>query len=146
MTLMHISDDQNMIMTELIDNYLDIHSALIAESVSEVAENAQIMSDTLQKMKATNPQGNVKEMTASMEDSLQGLLSEDLQKARGSFKKLSKTVVDFVKGPGREGAMSSGIKVFFCPMEEERWLQKGTALKNPYLGKDMWICGTEEKL
>ena len=81
-----------------------------------------------------------------MEDSLPGLLSEDLQKARGSFKTLSRTMVDFVKGPGREEALSSGIKIYFCPMEKERWLQKGTALKNPYLGKDMLICGTEEKL
>jgi hypothetical protein len=30
-------------------------------------------------------------------------------------------------------------------MKEERWLQKEEDVRNPYLGKDMLICGTEEK-
>jgi len=142
----NISGDQKKVMTELIGDYLELHGALIAESVSAVAENARRMSETLKKLQATHPEESLQEMMTSIEDSLPGLLSEDLQKARNSFKTLSRTMVDFVKGPGREEAMSSGIKIYFCPMEKERWLQKGTDLKNPYLGKDMLICGTEEKL
>jgi hypothetical protein len=30
-------------------------------------------------------------------------------------------------------------------MAEEWWMQRGTDLKNPYLGKEMLLCGTEEK-
>ena len=141
-----ISDDQKKIMSIMVENYLDIHSALIAESVSNVALQARVLSDTLERVKVTNPEGSFKNMMVSVEESLQGLLSEDLQKARDAFKVLSSTMAGYVKADGREEALASGVRIYFCPMEEERWLQKGADLKNPYLGKDMWICGTEEKL
>ena len=80
-----------------------------------------------------------------VEKSLSGLDSGNLQAARDAFKGLSRTLVGYIKGPGREYARSSGIKIYYCPMTKERWLQKGADLQNPYLGKDMLICGSEEK-
>jgi RND family efflux transporter MFP subunit len=145
-TPVSISDDQKKIMSTMIENYLGIHIALVAESVSDIVLQTRALSTSLNKMKKTNPEGTLKDMMVSLEASLQGLLSKDLKKARDAFKILSSTMADYVKSEGRDDAVLSGIKVYFCPMEEERWLQKGTDLKNPYLGKDMWICGTEEKL
>ena len=142
----HLSDGQKNLITVLIGNYLKIHAALISESGPAIAQQSSILSDTLKKIKASTPKGTLKDVIASAEESMPGLLSEDLQDARNSFKGLSRAMVDLVRADGREEALSSGIKIYFCPMEEERWLQEGTDLKNPYLGKDMWICGTEEAL
>ncbi len=146
MPQMNINNDQKNMITALIEHYLIIHGALVAEEVSEVAGQTRIMSGTLGKMKATEQKGQLKEITASMEHSFHGLQSGNLQKARNAFKLLSRAMVNLVKGTGREEALSSGIKIYYCPMEKERWLQTGSDLKNPYLGKDMWICGNEEKL
>jgi hypothetical protein len=30
-------------------------------------------------------------------------------------------------------------------MQKESWLQQGTSVQNPFLGKDMLICGNEIK-
>jgi multidrug efflux pump subunit AcrA (membrane-fusion protein) len=138
--------DHSNIASGLIENYIKIHSALVSESVTEVAAEARSMSDELEKIRASDKAGEFRDITGPVEDSLSGLLSDDLQMARDSFKALSRVMIVFVKGSGREYAVSSGVKVYFCPMAEERWMQRGMELKNPYLGKDMLICGTEEKL
>jgi RND family efflux transporter MFP subunit len=142
----HMTNKQKHIMSGLIDHYLKIHAALVSESVPDVAEEARIMSGELGKIRASDADGQLKETIVPIEDALKGLLSgSNLKEARNAFKALSRSMAGFVKGPGREDALSSGIKLYYCPMEEEWWMQKGTDLRNPYLGKDMWLCGTEEK-
>ena len=95
---------------------------------------------------AGDPKGELKDITGPVQESLGGLMSGDIAKARDSFKILSRAMVGFIKGPGREEALSSGIKLYYCPMADERWIQKEGDLQNPYLGKDMLICGSEEKI
>ena len=146
MPQMNMNNDQKNMITDLIKHYLKIYGALVSEDVSEITEQARIMSGTLEKIKTTGPKDQLKEITPSIEHSLHGLQSGNLQEARNAFKLLSKEMVDLVKGAGREEALSSGVKIYYCPMEKERWLQTEADLKNPYLGKDMWICGNEEKL
>jgi hypothetical protein len=130
----------------LMEQYLKIHAALVSESVDEAAAESRAMSDQLEKIRASDKAGKINDIAGSIEDSLPGLLSGDLQTARDSFKGVSRGMIDLVRSAGREDAVSSGIKLYFCPMAEEWWMQRGTELKNPYLGKDMLICGTEEKL
>ena len=136
--------ERSLIM-KLLDSYLKIHDALVAESPSDAAEETNVMAGGLKEIKSSGAEGVLNEDIALIEESLKGLSSGELEKARHSFKSLSKAVITFVKGPAREDAISSGIKIYYCPMEKERWLQKGRELKNPYLGKDMLICGSEEK-
>ena len=137
--------DHNNMVSGLIENYLKIHAALVSESVTEVAAESRSMSGELEKIRASDNADKFKDMTDQIEDSLEGLLSGDLQTARDSFKALSRVMVAFVKNSGREGAVSSGIKIYFCPMAEEWWMQRDMTLQNPYLGKEMLLCGTEEK-
>ena len=138
--------DRSKMVSGLIENYLKIHAALVSESVDEVAEHARSMSDELEKIRASDTAGEPNDITGPIESSLAGLWSGDLQTARESFKALSRGMIDLVRSAGSEDVVSSGIKLYFCPMAEEWWMQRGTELKNPYLGKDMLICGTEEKL
>ncbi|MEF9427105.1 MAG: hypothetical protein L0956_08010 [Candidatus Mariimomonas ferrooxydans] len=140
-----MNKEQKNIMSKLIDSYMRIQSALVSESATETAAEARILTDVIKELKASDPEGWLMKITDPIEESFEGLLSRELEKAKISFASLSKVMVGYVKGAGREDAISAGIKVYICPMKEERWLQKEENVRNPYLGKDMFICCTEEK-
>jgi Cu(I)/Ag(I) efflux system membrane fusion protein len=140
-----VNSTQKEIMSGMIDIYLNMHDALAAEEPGKVKAEAGKIADMLKKLRASDPGERLKAITGPVEKSLDGLLSGNLQKARDAFKILSRMMVGYVKGPGREDALSSGIKIYYCPMEKERWIEKGPGLKNPYLGIDMLVCGSEEK-
>ncbi len=140
-----LSEEQKGMMAELISHYLQVHEALVSESGSEVAAKSHPIHALLDRLRESDGQGDMKETIESIDASLEGLHSGDLQTARTSFKTLSRTMKVLVKGAAREEAIAAGMKIFNCPMEEEPWIQKGSDMKNPYLGQDMWICGIEEK-
>jgi RND family efflux transporter MFP subunit len=139
-----ISDDQKNIVSSLLEHYLIVHSALVSESAMAVAEKTHEMNAVLEKFKASDTEGSLKAISDSLDSSMEGLHSGDLQTARESFKKLSRTMTELIKGAISDEAVAEGIKIYVCPMENEPWIQKGTELRNPYLGQDMWICGVEE--
>ncbi len=140
-----LGKEQAALMREAVDDYLRIHAALVEESADGVAEGARALSETVRKLKESDPGGSLRKITRPIEESLDGLLSGDLVKARDSFAALSRVMAAYVRGTGRADALAAGVKLFFCPMKEEFWLQKAGDVQNPYLGKDMLICGNEEK-
>jgi multidrug efflux pump subunit AcrA (membrane-fusion protein) len=140
-----LNSGQKHIMSDIIDTYLQIHQALIADAIKGVTSNAKTFSDLVNKLRLTDPQGKLVELTEPMTKSVKGLSSGDLNKAKDAFAPISRVLVAYVKGTGREAAHAADIEIFYCPMKKEPWLQKGAAVKNPYLGKDMILCGTEIK-
>lgn len=138
------NEAEHPLIPQLIGIYLKMHSALVAESLPDVIAESRTMSGILEKMIASVPEGNFRGNITAMHQSIQGMSSKDLSGVRNAFKSLSRHFVEVVKGPGRADASSEGIRIFYCPMEKERWLQKGDKLENPYLGKNMLLCGTEE--
>jgi multidrug efflux pump subunit AcrA (membrane-fusion protein) len=140
-----LTDEQRGMMSELIEHYLLVHEALISESGSEVAAKSHPIHELLERFKESDGEGDMKEIIESIDASLEGLHSGNLEMARTSFKTLSRTMTGLIKGTAREEAVAAGLKAYLCPMENEFWLQHEGDLKNPYLGKDMWICGNEEK-
>jgi RND family efflux transporter MFP subunit len=140
-----LSDEQRGMMSELIGHYLQVHEALVSESGSEAAAKSHPIHELLDRLRESDSNGDLKEVIESIDASLEGLHSGDLQIARTSFKTLSRTMTGLIKGAAREEAMAAGLKAYLCPMENEFWLQHEGDLKNPYLGEDMWICGIEEK-
>lgn len=140
------TESQKKIISDLIDNYLLIHEALVSESGSAVAEKSHVLHTIIPNLKASDKEGSLKNLTDEIESSLEGLHSGDLQTARTSFKVLSRAMTEIVRGAAREEALVKDLKIYFCPMEKEPWIQRGTELKNPYLGEDMWICGVEKKI
>jgi RND family efflux transporter MFP subunit len=139
------AENRKQMMSGVIDAYMRIHGALVADSPAEVKTYAETLAGATDKLKAADARGNLKEVTAAINRALPGLLSGDMTKAKASFAMLSRTMVEYVKGPGKEEARAQGIKIFYCPMQKESWLQKGTSVQNPFLGKDMLICGNEIK-
>jgi RND family efflux transporter MFP subunit len=132
-------------MSGVIDSYMKIHGALVADSPAGVKTYAETLAGAADKLKGADTGGTLKELTDTISLTLPGLLSGDMTKAKDSFAILSRAMVAYVKGPGREEAHASDIKIFYCPMQKESWLQKGTSVQNPFLGKDMLICGNEIK-
>lgn len=140
-----VSSELSAMMDGLLDSYLKIHEALIAESVSDVAAHAEGLAPQIAAIEAADSKGRLKEFTGPIKDSLAGLQSSDLSEARNSFKLFSRTMLDYLKNTDTDTA-SKGIKAYICPMENEWWIQNEGDLRNPYLGESMWICGIEEKI
>jgi hypothetical protein len=139
-----VDKNQKEIISDLLRHYLEVHGALVQESAMDVAEKTHHMHSVLDRLKAADSKKYLAAITNSMDASMEGLHSGDLQTQRSSFKTLSRAMSELVRGSIREEAAAEDIKIFFCPMENEPWIQKGSELRNPYLGRDMWICGIEE--
>jgi RND family efflux transporter MFP subunit len=143
---MQLDKDQQRLMSEIVGTYVKIHNALIAGSAEGVRSDAKGLEGLRSQLVKSDPQGKLEKITAPIAKSLEeGLLSGDLAKQKDAFVPLSRVLVAYVKGSGRESARSEDIKIFYCPMKKEPWLQKGDKVENPYLGKDMLLCGNEIK-
>jgi RND family efflux transporter MFP subunit len=141
-----LNEEQRRLMSEIIVTYVKIHDAVIAGSVEGVRSNAKELDGLLSRLVKSDTQGVLEEVTSPVAKSLEsGLLSGDLAKQKDALVPLSRMLVTYVKGQGRESAHGEGIRMFYCPMKKEPWLQKGDKVQNPYLGKDMLLCGTEIK-
>jgi RND family efflux transporter MFP subunit len=140
-----LNKDQKALMMKMTDVYVQMQKALVAESLAGVRAQARIMEDLVGRLKTSGQGETLQAITRPAEKSLDGLLNGDIEKARDSFVLLSRTMVNYIKGAGRNEGLSSGIRIFFCPMKKEPWLQKDKKVENPYLGKSMLSCGNEVK-
>lgn len=67
--------------------------------------------------------------------------SRDIEAARRHFAEVTASLTALASADPR---LQEGWRIFECPMvqEENRWLQRGDTLENPYMGKKMLACGT----
>jgi len=123
-----------MPLMPFIDPYLRIQEALSADSVAGIADAAQRIASGAADI---GPDATSIHAAA-------GLLAEteDLKSARVAFGTLSDAMMTYAKGASL--AAGDGIHVAYCPMLRKYWLQKGTAISNPYYGKTMLDCGRIE--
>ena len=143
---LEIDKNQQRMMAGIVTTYIKIHNGLISGSTEGVRSDARGLADLVGALKSSDRLGKLERLTAPMTKSLSaGLLSDDPVKQKDALVPLSRALVAYVKGAGRQTARSEGIKIFHCPMKNEMWLQKGDAVQNPYLGTDMLLCGTEIK-
>jgi hypothetical protein len=64
--------------------------------------------------------------------------AEDLKTARAAFAELTAPLLRY-----RELAGDTAVRVAYCPMAEESWLQKDDeTIGNPYYGQSMAECGS----
>jgi RND family efflux transporter MFP subunit len=47
--------------------------------------------------------------------------------------------------PKAPATQPAGLSVMYCPMTKAYWVQSGTAVANPFVGKEMLDCGSEKK-
>jgi len=119
----------------VLDHYLKIQSALANDSIDGVASNASAIGSAVRgdSMKMLSPE------MAAQADAL--AKTKDLAKARGVFKRLSKSLIQYLA----DHKITSAYAEVYCPMAKASWLQKGDKIENPYLGASMRGCGTIQK-
>jgi hypothetical protein len=64
--------------------------------------------------------------------------SAELEHQREHFTSLSKNLYEVLKGLKMNTTI---IYAQYCPMKKAWWLSETSAIKNPYLGKQMLTCG-----
>jgi hypothetical protein len=134
--MMHtVNADQNPALMEpvksVFDNYLTIQSALAKDSIDGVAANAFAIATAARgdSMKMLSPE------VAADADALAE--TKDLASARVVFKRLSKSLIQYLSDHNVTGAF---VEVY-CPTAKASWLQKGDKIDNPYTDASMRSCG-----
>jgi hypothetical protein len=126
-------------MRDAASEYLKIQDALSKDTLEHVGHIAQAL---VRKAKAASSTAGDEEERALADslaaagESLAGLTEPDA--VREAFAGLSDAIIEYWRnyGPG------SGIDahVAYCPMVDERWLQEGKSIRNPY-DPSMLRCG-----
>jgi hypothetical protein len=117
----------------VLDHYLMIQTDLAKDSVKGLDEHANAIAKAVKgdEMKMLSPD------IAKQADNL--AQAKDLKAARAAFKPLSTSLVKYLAD---NKAGKGTYHEAYCPMVKASWLQKGTDIKNPYMGKEMLTCGT----
>ena len=115
----------------LLDAYLHVHDALTRDRMDGVHDAAGTIA------RAATSLGPSGAATASAASGL--LQSQELSAAREAFARLSEALIT-LRGSS-DSAEGDGVSVAYCPMTRHSWLQRGTAIRNPYYGQKMLDCG-----
>ena len=117
----------------VLDHYLTIQSNLASDSIKGLDEHANAIAKAVQgdEMKMLSPR------VAKQAETL--AKAKDLKAARAAFKPLSAALVKYLAD---NKAGKGTYHEAYCPMVSASWLQTGTDIKNPYMGKAMLTCGT----
>ena len=130
----HLSALPGPVQTALT-NYLNIQEALAQDLLLGVRASAVGIMDAIRSDPAQTFSADV---ARAAEDLAR---TTDILTARQVFKRLSGTLIrDLDARPEYSGHF---VKAY-CPMANVKWLQVGSTVNNPYLGKSMARCGRIE--
>lgn len=119
-------------MNDLAAGYVSIQEALAQDNYDNAQKHAKSLQTRLTRFEGAEK--------AALQSTLQELLkAKDLKSTRTAFKKLSPTLVDWVKT-----TKPQGIIVVYCPMAGASWVQKDGKVQNPYFGTEMLQCGEKK--
>jgi hypothetical protein len=116
----------------VLDNYLKIQTELTKDSIKGLDERANAIANAV---KSDNTKLLSPEVAKQAETLAQ---ADDLKAAREAFKPLSKSLIKYL-ADNKAGAGT--YHEAYCPMVKASWLQTGTDIRNPYMGKQMPGCG-----
>jgi hypothetical protein len=132
-TAVHADDSALMEpVKSVLDHYLMIQTNLANDSIQGLEEHASAISKAVKgdDMKMLSPDvAKQAEILAK---------ATDLKAAREAFKPLSASLIKYLAD---NKAGKGTYHETFCPMVKASWLQIGTGIKNPYMGKAMLTCG-----
>jgi protein SCO1/2 len=118
-------------VSPVVDPYLRMHDALSADSMQGVKDAARVVA--VQAMKIGTSAEAIRVAASGFEQ------AADLPATRAAFRKLGDAIIIYAKAS--KAPLGDGVSVVYCPMQRAYWLQKGTAIRNPYYGKSMLECG-----
>jgi hypothetical protein len=116
----------------VLNQYLTIQTNLANDSIQGLEEHASAIAKAVKgddmKMLAPDLAKQAETLTKAT----------DLKAAREAFKPLSASLIKYLAD---NKAGKGTYHETFCPMVKASWLQMGTGIKNPYMGKAMLTCG-----
>lgn len=115
----------------LVDPYLRIHTALVADKVDGIKQDASAIAQ------AATPLGAPAKRLAEAAQKLER--AADLKAARAAFGDVSEALAAYARSTGATNP--AGVNTAFCPMAAKPWLQRGEKIQNPYYGSEMLECG-----
>ena len=115
----------------IVASYLDVHAALSSDKVDGVKPAAETIAREAARMGAA---GDAIQKAAKALGS-----AADLEAARTAFGPLSDAVIAAARADGWKDLPS--LKIGYCPMVKQSWIQKEGAVSNPYYGSTMLTCG-----
>ena len=116
----------------VFDNYIRVQTALTKDSLEGVAESAQAIAKTVKDDPAKTFSATVAQQAEAVAK------SADLRGAREAFKPLSQSLVEYVS---KNQSLAGYYRRVHCSMADASWLQTGSTVNNPYMGKAMARCG-----
>ena len=116
----------------VFDDYIKVQGTLAQDSLEGVSGAGSAMAKAIQGDATQTLSPKVAQQAEALAK------AKDLEAARAAFKSLSDSLIQFVKG---QKAAAGTYHVAYCPMARASWLQTGTTVVNPYMGKGMIHCG-----
>lgn len=127
---------------EAMSSLDQVRAKLAADTLDGIAEPATRTSTMLRDAAALVAVADAKERLDEATAAAVALgRARDVAQARTLFSVVSSDVTALAAADPR---LQQGWQVFECPMVTgfNKWLQRGDALENPYMGKKMLTCGT----
>ncbi|GAB3221007.1 DUF3347 domain-containing protein [Algoriphagus aestuariicola] len=128
--------------TAMIDAYLAVKDALVADDQVAAASKSQALVTAIQGFEAA---ASVEELKGKALAEAQKLASGDIAAQRESFQALSIAMKDLLKVAGSDRTLYQQ----YCPMYKNNtggmWLSASEDIKNPLFGSSMLTCGKVEE-
>jgi Cu(I)/Ag(I) efflux system membrane fusion protein len=128
-------------MEPILAEYLKIHGALAVDTTKGIERAAEAIAKAAQELEPEQIAGEHAEQYRHIPHEI-AVACEKLRTAKGieatreAFKELSKPLSTWVAMAKPEGA-----SVMYCSMAKASWVQRGSAVANPYYGAEMSSCG-----
>lgn len=119
-------------VNKLLSDYLQLKDALV------VGDNAKATNATNTFYSDLKAQKTFKEKTSLLKLSEKMVASKSLDDKRKQFNTFSLEVWKLVKNAN---SLKQTVYFDYCPMEQAYWLSTEAKIQNPYLGKEMLMCG-----
>lgn len=144
-------DQKTSKATAILDNYLLLKNALVADNSEKAATAGKILFVAFAQFdSASVDEAQKQEVTEIIDDAREhaehiSTNSGKMEHQREHFEILSKDVEDLIAITGTDRKLYQT----FCPMYNNKkgaiWLSETKEIKNPYYGSKMMTCGTVQK-
>ncbi|PKP29076.1 MAG: hypothetical protein CVU01_01775 [Bacteroidetes bacterium HGW-Bacteroidetes-18] len=144
-------DQKTSKTTAILDNYLQLKNALVADNSEKAATAGKKLFDAFAQFNSASVDEAQKQEVAEIIDDAKeaaehiSMNSGKMEHQREHFEILSKDVEDLIAITGTDRKLYQT----FCPMYNNKkgaiWLSETKEIKNPYLGTKMMTCGKVQK-
>ncbi len=141
--------DLKQVTGNMLKNYYDVSSGLADDSMKGIDGSLELIINDSIKIKDIKLDiseisiGRLKKIADNIRDNATEMKGVGIEKARNSFKKLSQSMINYLKEFNGKMIKGGGkTYVYYCSMIDATWLQENKETRNPYYGSSMLKCGS----